>query len=63
VRRRRAQLVLLVVATLFIVGVGIATADDISRNGEVTPIDVVSMIVLAFLAITLLGSLRPPPRR
>jgi hypothetical protein len=56
------RLILLLVTVLFVTGLTILTVLDIIHNG-VTYLDVVSLLIVAFLAIALIGALtsRQPP--
>jgi hypothetical protein len=57
------QLVVLILASAFIALLGGLTAGDFRRYG-VTPLGVVAALVVALLALAVLGSLaRRPPRR
>jgi hypothetical protein len=51
---------LLVVTIVFIVGLLAMTVYDVSLNG-VTPIDVVSVLIIGFFAVAIVGALRVPP--
>jgi hypothetical protein len=51
---------LLVVTIVFIVGLLAMTVYDISLNG-VTPIDVVSVLIIGFFGVAIVGALRVPP--
>jgi cytochrome c biogenesis protein CcdA len=55
------RLVLLAVTVLFLLGLAFLTADDIAHNG-VTPLDVVSVLIIAFFGVAIVGALatRPP---
>lgn len=55
---------LLLVTLVFIAALAAATGYDLARNG-VTPLDVVSIMILAFFWIGIVGALRQPrpPRR
>jgi hypothetical protein len=52
---------LLTITLLFIAGLAALTATDIARNGP-TPLDVVSIMILVFFSIGIVGALRTPPR-
>lgn len=47
---------------VFIVGFALLTAIDLIRNG-VTPMLVVALVVLGFVAVGVLGAFASPPRR
>ncbi len=51
----------LVIALLFIAGLGVLTGIDIARYG-VTVLSVLAIIVLALFMIGIVGALREPPR-
>jgi len=51
---------ILVVTVVFLLGLFAMTVYDISLNG-VTPIDVVSVLIIGFFAVTIVGALRVPP--
>ena len=51
---------ILVVTVLFIAGLFAMTVYDISLNG-VTPIDVVSLLIIGFFGVAIVGALRVPP--
>lgn len=55
--RRRA---LLLVTLVFIAGLATLTVIDLVRNG-VSPLDVISIMILIFFSIGILGALRTPP--
>ena len=50
----------LTLALLFIVLLGALTVADIADNGP-TPLDVVSVLILALLSIAVVGAVRNPP--
>jgi hypothetical protein len=52
---------LLIITVLFLAGLAALTVYDISSNG-VTPLDVVSVIIIAFFGVAIVGALatRPP---
>jgi hypothetical protein len=51
---------LLAVTLLFMAGLLAATVYDVSRNG-VTPIDLVSVLIVGFFGVAIVGALRVPP--
>jgi len=51
---------MLVVTVLFIAGLLAMTVYDISLNG-VTPIDLVSILIIGFFGVAIVGALRVPP--
>ncbi len=51
----------LVIALLFIVGLGVLTGIDIARYG-VTVLSVLAILVLVLFMIGIVGALREPPR-
>jgi hypothetical protein len=53
--------VLLVVTILFILALTAATLYDIIHNGF-TPLDLVSLMILGFFSVAIVGALREPPR-
>jgi hypothetical protein len=55
------RIVLLIVTILFLLGLSFLTVYDISHNG-VTPLDIVSILIIAFFGVALVGALstRPP---
>ncbi|HET9074355.1 MAG TPA: hypothetical protein VFN48_07230 [Solirubrobacteraceae bacterium] len=55
------RLALLAVVLLFLAGLTFLTAYDVAHNG-VTPLDVVSLVIIAFFGVALVGALtsRPP---
>jgi hypothetical protein len=55
------RLVVLWVALVFIGGLGLLTALDISRNG-VTWLDVLAILILVLFTTGILGALLTPPR-
>ncbi|MHB8659114.1 MAG: hypothetical protein ACYC91_14380 [Solirubrobacteraceae bacterium] len=57
--RRRA---ILIVAVLFITGLLVLTVVDVTHNG-VTPLAVLSLMILVLFTVGILGALRSPPRR
>jgi hypothetical protein len=56
------RLVVLTVALLFIAGLGVLTALDVSRYG-LTVISVLAIFVLVLFMIGIVGALREPPRQ
>jgi hypothetical protein len=54
------RLVVLTVAIVFIAGLGVLTALDVSRYG-MTPLDLVAILIVALMAVGILGALRPRP--
>ncbi len=52
----------LVIALLFIVGLGVLTGIDIARYG-VTVLSVLAILVLVLFMIGIVGALREPPRQ
>jgi hypothetical protein len=54
--------VLLVITLLFLAALAALTIDDIVRNGP-TPIDIVSILILVFFWIAIIGALRERPPR
>lgn len=50
----------LTLALMFIVLLGALTVTDIADNG-LTPLDVVSVLILALFSIAVVGALRNPP--
>jgi hypothetical protein len=52
--------VVLIVAMVFIAGLAALTALDVSRYG-LTPLDLVSILIVALMAVGILGALRPRP--
>jgi hypothetical protein len=52
---------LLIVTVLFLLGLSYLTVYDVSHNG-VTPLDVVSVLLIAFFGVAIVGALatRPP---
>jgi hypothetical protein len=55
------RILILIIAAAFIAGMGTLTALDIRNNG-VTPLDVVAVLIVALMALGILGALsgRPP---
>jgi hypothetical protein len=55
------RIVLLFVTILFLGGLAALTVYDIVSNG-VTPLDIVSVLIIAFFGVTIVGALatRPP---
>ena len=51
----------LVIALLFIAGLGVLTGIDIARYG-ITVLSVLAILVLALFMIGIVGALRAPPR-
>ncbi len=51
----------LVIALLFIVGLGVLTGIDIARYG-ITVLSVLAILVLVLFMIGIVGALREPPR-
>ncbi len=51
----------LVIALLFIAGLGVLTGIDIARYG-ITVLSVLAILVLALFMIGIVGALREPPR-
>lgn len=51
--------VLLIITLLFIAALAALTATDVARNGP-TPLDVVSIMILVFFSIGIVGALRAP---
>jgi hypothetical protein len=51
---------MLAVTLLFIGGLLAATVYDVSRNG-LSPIDLVSVLIIAFFGVAIVGALRVPP--
>jgi hypothetical protein len=56
-----ARLALLIVALLFIAGLGVLTAIDLARYG-VNALNVLSIAILVLFATGIVGALRRPPR-
>ncbi len=54
------RIALLVVVLLFLGGLAALTVYDVSSNG-VTPLDVVSVIIIAFFGVALVGALASRP--
>jgi hypothetical protein len=52
----------LVIALLFIVGLGVLTGIDIARYG-LTVLSVLAILVLVLFMIGIVGALREPPRQ
>jgi hypothetical protein len=48
------------VTVVFLLGLFAMTVYDITLNG-ITPIDVVSALIIGFFAVTIIGALRVPP--
>jgi len=55
------RLVVFAIALVFIIGLGLLTALDISRNG-LTGVSVMGLIVLVLFFVGILGAWRQPPR-
>ncbi len=55
------RVVLLVVTVLFLLALAFLTVYDVAHNG-VTPLDVVSVMIIAFFGVAIVGALstRPP---
>jgi cytochrome c biogenesis protein CcdA len=55
------RVVLLVVTVVFLLGLAFLTVYDVAHNG-VTPLDVVSVVIIAFFGVAIVGALstRPP---
>lgn len=55
------RIALLIVVILFLAGLTFLTADDVAHNG-VTPLDIVSLVIIGFFGVALVGALatRPP---
>ncbi len=55
------RITLLIVTVLFLAGLAALTVYDVASNG-VTPLDVVSVIIIAFFGVAIVGALatRPP---
>ena len=51
----------LVIALLFIAGLGVLTGIDIARYG-ITVLSVLAILVLALFLVGIVGALREPPR-
>jgi hypothetical protein len=56
------RLGVLTIALLFIAGIAVLTALDISRHG-LTAVSVMALIVLVIFTIGIVGALREPPRK
>jgi hypothetical protein len=56
------RLVVLTIALLFIAGIAVLTALDISRYG-LTAVSVLALIVVVIFMIGIVGALREPPRK
>ena len=54
------RLILLSVTILFLLGLAALTVDDVVHNG-LTPLDVVSVIIIAFFGIAIVGALSARP--
>jgi len=52
--------VVLIVAMVFIAALAALTALDVSRYG-LSPLDVVSILIVGLMAVGILGALRPGP--
>ena len=55
------RIALLIVTVLFLAGLAALTVYDVASNG-VTPLDVVSVLIIVFFGVTIIGALthRPP---
>lgn len=55
------RIALLLVTILFLAGLAFLTVFDVAHNG-VTPLDVVSILIIAFFGVAIVGALatRPP---
>ena len=56
------RLAVLAIALLFIVGFAFLTATVIIKEGGITLASGLSILIVAFLAIGIVGALRNPPR-
>lgn len=53
---------LLLITLVFIAGLAALTVIDLANNG-VSPLDVVSFMILALFSVAIVGALRQPPAR
>lgn len=59
-RASEMRTVVLIISIVFIAGLGALTGLDVSRYG-LTPLDLVAILIIALMAVGILGALRPRP--